>query len=138
MLQLSLPDDFKASYRIHDGSGREQLTPDEWSDRCYHLLSLEEIKQKWQFMQNSAKDTEQVIADDGIRAHWWHLSWIPFMYNFSCDLLCIDMAPTASGTPGQVIEYLHDSVHREKIADSFAEFLDQLHCCWSEIDRSVD
>jgi cell wall assembly regulator SMI1 len=56
---------------------------------------------------------------------------VPFASNGGGDSMCLDMAPTARGTGGQVISMNHETGVRQRLAPSFAEFLNRLVECLS-------
>lgn len=135
---VPLPDDFKASYLIHNGmkDGEQAFVPEEWLNEPYYLMPLEQILQEWKMMKELVDigefSSNESAPDDGIAPHWWHPSWIPFISNGGGDSLCIDLAPTKKGTRGQVIQYSHESDQRRLIARSFAAFLNELVDHWSQ------
>jgi cell wall assembly regulator SMI1 len=129
---VTLPEDFKASLRVHDGQAGdgETLIPSVFTDEEYELLPLQEIASEWDSWK-SLVDAGEFAAvasapDEGIRSDWWHPGWIPFASNGRGDSLCIDLAPTAAGVAGQVISMNHETAQRLHLAPSFAQFLHQL------------
>lgn len=99
-LSVDFPEDFKASYRIHNGqvnfknrllNGRE-------------LLSLEHIQDEWKVwkelldsgnFEGISSEPEGAIRDD-----YWNEKWIPITYNGSWNHDCLDLNPAAGGTFG--------------------------------------
>ncbi len=129
---VTLPDDFKASFRVHDGqdAGGKTLIPSAFTGERYGLLPLQEIASEWGSWKRLV-DAGQFAADastpdEGIRSDWWHPGWIPFASNGGGDSLCIDLAPTAAGVAGQVISLNHETAQRRHLAPSFAQFMSQL------------
>jgi cell wall assembly regulator SMI1/ankyrin repeat protein len=129
---VTLPEDFKASLRVHDGQDGdgEALIPSVFTDDEYELLRLQEIASEWDSWKGLV-DAGEFAADasapdEGIRSDWWHPGWIPFASNGRGDSLCIDLAPTAAGVAGQVISMNHETAQRRHLAPSFAEFLKQV------------
>ena len=131
---VSLPDDFKASYRIHDGQEYDApgFIPESMSgyqDCPYGFLSLEGIVDQWRPLKKLIDKGDFADADArarpsrGIAKVWWHSGWIPFASNGGGDHYCIDVAPSAAGNVGQVIVVWHDNPVRHLIADSFSDFL---------------
>jgi cell wall assembly regulator SMI1/ankyrin repeat protein len=129
---VTLPEDFKASVRVHDGQdgGGEALIPSVFTGEGYELLPLQGIASVWDSWK-SLVDAGEFAADastpdEGIRSDWWHPGWIPFASNGGGDSLCIDLAPTAAGVAGQVISMNHETAQRRHLAPSFAQFLSRL------------
>jgi cell wall assembly regulator SMI1 len=58
-----------------------------------------------------------------VAAQWWSAGWIPFCECGTGDLICIDTAPPAGGTVGQLVLYAHDSAERRTLHASVAAWL---------------
>ncbi|HAZ48357.1 MAG TPA: hypothetical protein DDW76_26355 [Cyanobacteria bacterium UBA11369] len=97
---LSLPEDFAAFLIVHNGAM--------WFS-SYEYLDTERIYQTWSRMnrlkEEGVFDRLQVPdASKGIiKNTWWDSHWIPFAEDGDVNLLCIDLAPDANGSMGQVI-----------------------------------
>lgn len=124
-LGVSLPDEFRESYALHDGqdSGTPFLLGP--SDEGYCLLPLAQVLKEakiWADLKDDFAD-EEVSADKGIRADWWNTKWLPIAGNGGGDFLCLDLAPAKGGQLGQIITMNHESPTRELWAKSFGEWL---------------
>ncbi|BEN51430.1 MULTISPECIES: SMI1/KNR4 family protein [Serratia] len=124
-LGLSLPADFVACMKIHNG---QHGISHGLFDEC-EFLSTSRIIQEWRIWKGllDGGDFEgaESCPQSGIRPEWWSPAWIPFTYNGAGDHLCIDLAPTDVGIPGQIITLWHDDGVREKQADSFIQWFTQ-------------
>ena len=112
----------------------------------YYLLSSEEIienqslAQKWysdyvnrEFGPDDIPVDDRII-DDANKMKWLHFS--DCMNNGGSSQLFIDFSPSACGTIGQIVMFVHDSDRIEVIADSFDEYLEKM-IQW-EFDFIVD
>lgn len=117
VIGLALPEDVRASYRIHDGGIRMQLVSG------MRLLSLAEAAEWWRVLEELLHDeswisqppyyfSEDVIRQGGhpgpIRPIWWDARWIPFAQDYGGNLTCLDMAPEPGGTVGHIIDWDHE------------------------------
>jgi cell wall assembly regulator SMI1 len=118
-LGLTLPDDYVACLKIHNGQAANVGGIFEGSE----FLSTDEILAQWTIWKDllDGGDFIGIKSDpsNGVRDDWWNVSWIPFTYNGSGDHLCLDLAPHACGSSGQVITMWHDSSERELLAPNF-------------------
>ncbi len=133
-LQIQLPEDVREFYRICNGQHTKTCA---MLPRFYYLLSLREMREQWELeMRVLAEDpqlSEEVPFDQyseivqsaspKVRACYWHVKWIPIAYCLTGDLYCVDLAPTAQGQHGQIIEFWHDADTRDLIAPSLSDFL---------------
>jgi cell wall assembly regulator SMI1 len=62
-------------------------------------------------------------AARGVRREAWNKKWVPFAANGGGDCWCLDLAPAAGGTRGQLIYVSHEMAPREVLAKSFREWL---------------
>jgi cell wall assembly regulator SMI1 len=137
----SLPTDLKESFRIHDGQVDETehgvmdvppagLMPfvgqSYLGEPSYELLPLARVVQDWEMLTGIDFGGRKSEPDLAIRNEWYHTGWIPIATNGGGDYFCIDLAPTANGTVGQVITITHDNPKRKLVAISFAAYLEQL------------
>ncbi len=128
----ALPPDFVQSYRIHNGQSDDVILvpPLAPLDDGYYLLPIEQILEDWETWGELAEAEDLVektsAPDEGVRSCWWHRGWISFASNGGGDSLCIDLAPTKTGTVGQVITLWHDQPRRQLVATSFSEWLGDL------------
>src|SRR5207237_6737894 len=137
---VQFPDDFLASYQIHDGQGRNagrSFVPERWWHDPYDLLPLKEIARARSIWKDLLDKGEfrgrKSRPGNGVRSDWWHPGWVPFAGNGSGNFLCIDLAPTDKGRVGQVVEMRHDSRWRRRLAVSFADFLRELAERWETL-----
>lgn len=130
LLSLRLPDDVRASYRIHNG----QSTYSYGLIDGREFLSLERIKDEW-LIWKDLLDRGTFQTDDGhdqgsdpapgIRNVWWSAKWIPLTYDGSGNHDCLDLDPAPGGSIGQIISMWHDDAAREIVAGSFRAWLVQ-------------
>ncbi|MPV60685.1 molybdenum cofactor biosynthesis protein MoaA [Burkholderia sp. HI2761] len=122
-LGTTLPDAFVDSLRIHNG----QTDPGDEFSGSDALLSAHEIVTQWRIWKGlvDGGDFDGVTSepDSGIRNEWYNLKWIPFTHDGSGNHLCLDLDPAEGGTIGQVIRVWHDDEQRERVAESFPEWL---------------
>lgn len=130
LIGASLPEDFKSLYRSYNGQTDEAgylFDAEEW-------LSLERIADEWQIWKDlyddgtfaeNGEDQGSEPDDPAIEVVWWSPMWIPFTYDGSGNHLCVDLAPTESGTVGQVVRMWHDDSERSLEAKSFGAWIEQ-------------
>ena len=134
---VELPDDFRQLYQLMNGTDPNGesagLFPsaDEWDDMAFGPFALEQIVREWQMQKELVEggefvDREPESCAPGIANDWWNAGWIPFAWNGGGDYYCIDMAPTADGTKGQVITHSHESGEHKILARSLAAYLSEL------------
>ena len=78
-----------------------------------------------QLKQEEAFDDQQLEDQDGgFPKTWWHSRWIPVAEHKTGSLICIDLAPTDKGVPGQIlrVETHYDGPSATKY-NSFLEWL---------------
>jgi cell wall assembly regulator SMI1 len=121
-----LPDDFKASYLIHNGS-------DSMSGPIIGLplMSLAEIERGWKTWADLANDEDLLAAlnDDFsssptgfVQPVYAHRGWLPFAGDGQNNV-ALDYAPGPKGTIGQVINCGRDDEIRYRIAPNFTDFM---------------
>jgi cell wall assembly regulator SMI1 len=136
-LDSTLPAGFAESVGIHDGQKEDAehgLVP--VSDELlgplpsYRLLALAEIRREWAMMKELHANGEFAGRTPeptrGVRADWWNPNWVPLADNGGGDYVCLDPAPAAGGTTGQVIVFFHDMNDRPLLAKSYAAWLEAL------------
>lgn len=100
VIEMSLPDDYKASLKLHNG---------DVYFHDYEYLNLECVLNKWLIMtrlneDDTFKDRKPIDTAGGIIQNtWWHRGWIPFAEDGGGNLICIDKAPGVNGVPGQML-----------------------------------
>lgn len=122
----ALPDAFKESYLIHNGS----------ADRAgvligCPLMSLAEVARNWALWAGIAKDADLVagLSRDrrarpagAVKPLYANRNWVPFAGDVQ-HYIALDFDPDTGGTPGQVINAGRDHETLHVIANSFEEFL---------------
>jgi cell wall assembly regulator SMI1 len=123
VLGVSLPDDVKASYKIHNG----QVEYDMGFINSREFLSLKRIVDEWSvwndLLQGGDFSGAKGNPDAGIKDDWWNARWIPLTYDGSGNHDCLDLDPAPGGNVGQIIEMWHDDADRALLAPSFTEWL---------------
>lgn len=150
---VEVDDDLKALWLLSNGSGNatwfadgdDEFTP-------YYFLSVEEALEGWQFFAPYDEATYHEWYDDEswgerdprIQRHFLrHRHWLSFaeFNGGSCQLL-FDSDPTAEGTRGQIINYVHDPDGVFWTADRFLEFFrtsnDTLETCLEDPEELYD
>ena len=139
-LSVSFPDDFKAAYRLHNGSQRIFLfeygylmplfIPEELSKRVRN--SYREIVTKWswfkEYLEEGVYDGLNSSPEEPakIKSDHWNLHWIPISDNDAGDQLCLDLDPGSEGQVGQIIFWDHEVGATKVIASSFEELMKQI------------
>lgn len=99
----------------------------------YYLLSAEQIVQSNDAVNYYADyvnrkyaevDVDEKIIDDAAKMNWLHFS--DCMNNGGSSQLWIDFSPSAKGSRGQIVRFLHDPDEFKVIADSFDDYLQRL------------
>jgi cell wall assembly regulator SMI1 len=130
-LGFALPEDFKASYRIHNGGGAYPLGLLEGMQGG-SLDPLHDVVSRWLSIQ------EQEIYDDPpdfvtnperkcppVQPVAWHPRWLIFAIDTAGNFRCLDLAPAAGGQVGQIFEYEHGVGPTLVIAPSLEALLTQ-------------
>jgi cell wall assembly regulator SMI1 len=136
-LDVMLPEDFKASYQIHNGGA--SLT----STMSVAYLSLDEIVGTWYMYQElSALDLYEdqpkwaerppgfvkykISNPPPIQPLWWHPKLIPFAEDGAGNNWCVDLDPAPGGHVGQVVDWDHEDGPTKVVFTSFAALLSRL------------
>ena len=125
-LGVRLPTEMVDAYLIHNGQDTiSAAVAGDWQ-----ILSLDVVVTQWKIQKkllDAGKFANAKVKVTGpVRPVWWSDKWVPFAYNGSGDLICVDLDPVESGTVGQIVVYLHDNEKRECIAKGMTEWLDRL------------
>lgn len=124
-LGFALPQDFMSCLGVHNG----QAGHAEYLFDRHAFLSIRHILMRWKtwndLLEDGDFDDRVARATAGVQPVWWDPAWIPFAANGGGDYLCIDLRPASGGTPGQVIEVLHDAPDRRLMAPTFADWFDR-------------
>ncbi|MCG5059967.1 MAG: SMI1/KNR4 family protein [Limnoraphis sp. WC205] len=123
ILGVDFPEDFKQSYRIHNGQHEDSysLFPN------LQFLSLQgiiEIYKKWPEFLDEKFICDPEDVSEGIWNGWWHPKWIPFTLESNGACECVDLAPATGGNVGQVIIVEWKESTRGLIAPSFRAYLE--------------
>jgi cell wall assembly regulator SMI1 len=130
-LYVQLPEDFKSSYRIHNGQ-----SADSWGfiGGQREFLSLEGIRREWAFWRHLFDDgafqeengqDQGSNPDSGIYNVFWHPKWIPFVCDDEHSSECLDLEPDVGGTIGQIVTMSYYTLDRKIVAASFRTWLRQ-------------
>jgi cell wall assembly regulator SMI1 len=132
LLEVTLPEDVRASYRRHDGGYSVELIS------AMDVLPLAGIAERWQILEELRHDedwagqppyyfTEEVVRSGwqtgSIQPVWWHHRWIPIASDSAGNLSCLDLAPAAGGTVGQIIDWNHECGPSRVLLPSFERLL---------------
>ncbi len=102
---LKLPDDVKASYRIHDGQSTE---PGLVGGEGWRLLSLQEIVQDWgRWSRANPKDAR----------------FVPIAWGGMGDYVILDLGPRPAG-PGRLLIQRRDRDELDALVRSFSVWLE--------------
>src|SRR5262245_49372290 len=109
-LGVTLPEDVKAAYRIHDGQAGSMPPGFLY---CWEWLSLERMLSTWKcgkdLLDNGTFSAEVKSHPTGpIRDDWWHPKWVPVTCDGGASHHCLDLAPKRGGVVGQVILWWND------------------------------
>ncbi|MBD2037899.1 SMI1/KNR4 family protein [Leptolyngbya sp. FACHB-321] len=120
---ISFPDDFKLSYRLHNGQDEDaySLFP---NLQFLPLESMIEMSETWQECTDENFSCAPEDIAEGIWNGWWHPHWLPFTYESNGACECVDLAPAAGGTVGQVITVEWQEAGRWLVAPSFRAYLE--------------
>lgn len=118
---IDIPEDFKESFNIVHDTLRVG---------SYYLYSQTNLVAAFKRMYDMNEEgefveaLEKLVESPEFQPVWWHENWIPIAADSGGDLLVLDMAPTISGTKGQVLT--HSAVEGPAITDNHC-FLDWLN-----------
>ncbi len=121
-----LPDDFAAYLRLYNA----------YYGLCFFEYSgfdTVHIARNWQMLKELtdagtfARAEPHVESDERMQACWWHPGWIPFAEDGGGNLICLDLAPAARGTWGQVFYWEIHGGPEHPCAPSFLAYLKRYH-----------
>ncbi|MBW4679589.1 MAG: SMI1/KNR4 family protein [Microcoleus vaginatus WJT46-NPBG5] len=140
---VKFPEDFKLSYRVHNGQKEESYCLFPYLD-FLSLQSAIEISEKWQNCSDNKFRCNPEDISEGIWNGWWNPNWIPVSMESNGACECVDLAPAAGGNVGQVIIVEWQEPTRRLIApnfrvylESFADALERGEYCFSEDDYGL-
>lgn len=130
-LGVPLPEDFKASYRIHNGGGSAFLAG---GMRRGRLGPLKDVVQAWSGFQVFESDWAEAEPSflglplsqrPPIQPVWYHPRLIPFANDESGQYWCLDLDPAPGGHLGQVIFWDHENGPGHVLFPNFETLLSQ-------------
>lgn len=136
VIGVVLPEDFRASCRRHDGGFAMQLIAP--IEIVVEILSVQQIAETWRIHADLllddtwARQPPYYFSEDVVRSGWhtgpilpvwWSRLWIPIGSDSAGNLSCLDLAPMAGGTVGQVIDWDHECGPSRVLFPSFESFL---------------
>ena len=102
------------------------------------ILPLAGIAEAWQILEELLRDeewastppyyfSEEVMRSDWragpIQPVWWSRYWVPFAADHAGNHACLDLAPTAGGVRGQIIDWDHECGPSRVLFPHFAHLL---------------
>ena len=133
ILDVTLPEEVRASYRWHNGGYRVQLVTH------MRILPVEDIIKIWQMLRELLDDddwasqpphyfTNEIVLRSGwqpgpIQPVWWHQGWIPLGMDNAGNLSCLDLAPAPGGAVGQILDWDHECGPSQVLFSSFHQLL---------------
>jgi cell wall assembly regulator SMI1 len=116
-----LPDDLRASVKIHNG----QRHSANGLINGWELLSVERMLEQWTFLKEFYDADEfvdnSVTVKGNVANEWWSPMWLPVTDNGNGDYHCIDLTPGSSC--GQILMFWHDWGERKVESSSFKLWL---------------
>lgn len=146
VLGITLPEEVKASYRIHNGGAliADPTTSDWW----WELLCLEDIVRDWNLFRRFDHGLLAPLQpEEQVQSRNWDLQWIPILeaHTLTRQRLCLDLAPGPAGHAGQIIEVDWTNCARPVIAPSFRDLLvifasdlEAGHYMWNEEEGTLE
>ena len=127
---VTLPEDVKACYRIHDGQGNVRYSWPPGFLYGFEWYSLESIVFQWRqmkdFIDGGIPDDWRKEPVGPVRDDWYHLAWIPLTGSVSGDYYCSDLSPMPGGNIGQIIPWWHNAVCCSVQAPTFTQWLERV------------
>ncbi|BCL84636.1 SMI1/KNR4 family protein [Ktedonobacteria bacterium brp13] len=133
VLGMTLPQDFKTSYRMHNGHFCIDLVT------TMDILPLQKAIEYWKELKLLLEDG---VFDDNkpyyffdpicIQSHWqtgpiqpvwWHVQWIPFGIDRAGNFCCLDLVPASGGSVGQIIDWDHECGPSRTLFSNFQQLL---------------
>jgi cell wall assembly regulator SMI1 len=121
---VTLPDDVRAAYRIHDGNANASFLYGRYWN------SLQEMVDYWRFMKGLLDDgrfarSDALVPGEETRSDYWHPAWIPLALDETSSFMALDLAPSPDGDVGQILYWWRDmDSPRHVAAHSFTAWLD--------------
>lgn len=133
IIGATLPQDFRVSYRRHDGGYTVNLVSP------MEIMSLPGIADSWRMLEELLHDDQWArqepyyFTGDSVKSGWqtgpiqpvwWNRRWIPFGSDSTGNLSCLDLDPAAGGTVGQIIDWDHECGPSRVLFPGFRELLE--------------
>ena len=121
---MSLPEDVRESYRLHNGN-RECQGLFIWGGG---LFSLERMVEAWrtcaEYVRSGAFPGVENLPDPTgpVKKSWWNIKWIPII-DRGADYHVLDMDPAEGGHVGQVVQFFHETGADRVDAPSWQAYL---------------
>ncbi len=120
---LGVPAEWRALWAQHDGEGPVLLGGWSFLPVTGGVESVLVERDNLMEMGRHLAEEPPPTVEGPARAVWAHQSWIPFATDYNGSYLCIDLAPTNEGRPGQVL--LVDNDERRVVYAGLLEMLDE-------------
>jgi cell wall assembly regulator SMI1 len=120
-LSIHLPEDVKASYRIHDGQTDIAGSPFLYG---YEFNSLESIFRGWEIEQQIDSEIQAIHGDDHNSSRAWNSGWIPLATEIGGNHYCLDLDSIGSEQVGSIIGVARMEDARPILAPSFRVWLE--------------
>ncbi len=125
ILGVTLPDDVRESYSIHNGQALDQQTAGYGLVAGHELLRLSYVTAAWRgYKAQYDEGSFDVMPEpaEGVKDDFWNPKWIPITTIGTTEHYCVDLDPGPGGTMGQIILWNRDG-HRSVVARSFRDWL---------------
>ena len=130
IMGVTFPEEYRASYSIHNGSNRQYILMGQ-----AEFISLHEVVERWKMYQDLLQDGSwaqqkpERIAEIThppllIQPVWRHPKWISFLDMGGGDEWCLDLAPGPEGQEGQVLVWWHETGPDRVIFSNIAALLE--------------
>lgn len=131
-LGVTLPESFRALYRLHDG-GPDPNT----LFQGYSFMSLDAVMTAYWTVGKALEDLDEddltmmsdelsVTPPNAIKQQYFNRAWIPFAADGGGNYIGVDLDPGEKGAAGQVINFGRDDLEMFVIAQDVAGFLEVL------------
>lgn len=124
LTKLGVPESWRVWWAIHDGEGPVLFDGWSWLPIDHGPESVVSEHAAMLEVSRELSGHPPPLTVGPVRARWGHPRWVPFATDYAGGFLCIDLAPAAGGTLGQVI--LVDDEDREVLFDGVLELLEEV------------
>ena len=108
---LKFPDEFRALYQWRNGQFRD--IPSFRGNQLW--MTADDILR--------AKELLDSMIGFDFPSGWWDRAWVPFLHNGGGSHLCVDVAGTGGGEPGQLVEFWKADPDRPVASPSLGHWL---------------